>query len=337
MTFEIENFCQNHNEEFSVYYNYLKNPIYEAIILKSIEYLEHPIIKQKLINMIDENHKLILEKIKTTSLIVSYYKQNNLISRSEIGKFFTFYEKELSKININKKPDLLKLFYKLIYYDKCISVLKECFYIFSNYRACIYFMTPSINFNFYNKKNKKILDKVIVSFKDNLNTLSQVVSKSYFGDENPWAKYYSTAYSLFNTLLIMQKYYKDPLKKLDISFIVKKECNKKDIIKNLCKKYHNLKMQESDIDNKFNSKNINNISQFIVNVKRLGYDMWFVIPLVFETIYESYILENIQESIVFGTHNIHLQRKNHLLAIMCYILIKENYITNINILNRFND
>ena len=337
MTFKIENFCQNHNEEFAVYYSYLKNPIYEAILLKSIEYLEHPIIKQKLIDMIDKNHKLILKKIKTTSLIVSYYKQNNLITRSEIGKFFTFYEKELSKINVNKKSDLLKLFYKLIYYDKCISVLKECFYIFSNYRACIYFMTPSINFNILNKKNKKILDKVVISFKDNLNTLSQVISKSYIGDENPWAKYYSTAYSLFDTLLIMQKYYKEPLKELDINFIVKKECNKKDIIKNLCKNYHTEKMKVSDIDDKLIPKNINNISQFIINIKRIGYDMWFVIPLVFKSIYELYILENVQESIVFGAHNIHLQKKNHLLAVMCYILVKENYITNINILNGFNE
>jgi hypothetical protein len=337
MTFKIQNFCQNHNEEFAIYYNYLKNPIYEAILLKSIEYLEHPRIKQKLIDMIDQNHKLILKKIKTTSLIVSYYKQNNLISRSEIGKFFTFYEKELSKINVNKKSDLLKLFYKLIYYEKCISVLKECFYIFSNYRACIYFMTPSINFNIPNKKNKKIIDKVVISFKDNLNTLSQIISKSYIGDENPWAKYYSTAYSLFDTLLIMQKYYKEPLKELDINFIVKKECNKKDIIKNLCKNYHTEKMKVSDIDDKLIPKNINNISQFIVNMKRIGYDMWFVIPLVFKSIYELYILENVQESIVFGTHNIHLQKTNHLLAVMCYILVKENYITNINILNRFNE
>lgn len=337
MSFQLENFCEEHNEEFATYYSYLKNPIYEAILLKCIEYLEHPRIKAKLESLIDENHKLILEKIEITSLIIEYYKQNNLISRSEIGKFFTFYEKELQKTNIQKKSDLLKLFYKLIYYEKCISVLKECFYIFSNYRACIYFMTPSINFNIPTKSSKKILDKTVVQFKDNLTTLSQMISKNYFGDENPWAKHYSTAYGLFKTLLILEKYYKDPLEKLGIEFTIKKKCPPRDIISKLCRQYHTNKMRETAIDIKLNPKHINTVSQFIVNMKRIGYDLWFVIPLVFNAIYESYSLIGIQESNVFGTHRIHLQKTNHSLAVMCYILVRDDYITNVNILNRFND
>ncbi len=337
MSFRLENFCEEHNAEFAVYYSYLKNPIYEGILIKCIEYLEHPRIKAKLESLIAENYKLILEKIKITSLIIEYYKQNNLIGRSEIGKFFTFYENELRKINPQKKSDLLKLFYKLVYYDKCISVIKECFYIFSNYRACIYFMTPSVNFNIITTNNKKILDKIVTQFKDNLNTLSQIISKNYFGDENPWAKHYSTAYGLFETLLILEKYYKDPLKKLDIKFIIKKKCLSKNIISEICKSYHTNKMRDSGIDEKINAKNINTIGQFIVNIKRIGYDLWYVIPLIFNSIYQSYSLEGIQESNVFGTHRIHLQKTNHSLAVMCYILIRDEHIQNVNILNRFND
>ena len=337
MSFRLENFCEEHNAEFATYYNYLKNPIYEAVLIKCIDYLEHPRIKAKLQLMIRENHELILEKIEITSLIVEYYKQNNLIGRSDIGKFFTFYEKELQKINQKKQDDLLKLFYKLVYYDKCISVLKECFYIFSNYRACIYFMTPSVNFNIPTKTSKKILDKTVEQFKDNFTTLSQIVSKNYFGDENPWAKHYSTAYSLFETLLILQKYYKDPLKKIGIEFTIKKKCLSRNIISKICKIYHSNKMRYSEIDEKINPKYINTVGQFIVNMKRIGYDLWFVIPLIFNAIYQSYALIGIQQSNVYGTYHIHLQKTNHSLAVMCYILFRDEHIKNVNILNRFNE
>jgi hypothetical protein len=94
-----------------------------------------------------------------------------------------------------------ELFYKLIFYENCISVLKECFYIFSEYRACIYFMTPSINFN---NTKKNIIENVIISFRDNINTLNQIISKIYLGDKNPWGSiYYSTAYSMTQEVLFL--------------------------------------------------------------------------------------------------------------------------------------
>ena len=333
--FKIENFCSDHHLEFKKYYDYLNNPFYLSILLKCLHYVDHQQVKDKIYSMITENKKYVLERISMISTIIEFYKKNNLINKSEIGHFFTFYEIELKKINQNNNKDLLKLFYKLIHYKGCISVLKECFYIYSDYRACIYFMTPSINF--YDTKKDNV-DKVIKNFKDNINTLNQIITKVYIHDESPWgSKYYTSAYTMFETLLILKKYYNDPLKKLTIIFTIKEQCLNKDITKELCKSYHKLKMQKSNIDNKMNEKYINNVSQFIINLKNMGYDMWFVIPLVFNVIYKSYTLSNIMESLVVGHEKVYYQKMNNKIGIMAFILVNNNFISSVNIFKNFND
>lgn len=321
----IENFCKEHNKEFKLYYNYLNNPFYLSILLTCLKYINHEKIQKKILVMIIENHDLVLDKLNKIDIIISYYIQNNLIKKSEIGKFFYFYQINRKNINTNNYQDLLKLFNKMISYERCISVLKECFYIFSEYRACIYFMTPSINF--YNTK-KNIIEKVILSFRDNLNTLNQIISKVYLGDKNPWGSiYYSSAYSMFETLFIIKKYYKDPFEILNIKFIVNKKSNKN--IKELCDKYN--KYEKLDINK------IHSISQFIIILKKKGYDLWFVIPFVFNTIYKDYEIIGLQDSEIIGNKNIYLQKSNNKLGLMCYILSVHGFITNINIFKNFND
>ena len=333
--FKIEDFCEEHNSEFKKIYEYLNNPVYMNSIMSLLYILNTDIMRNKILFMIKNNHNLVKEKLNTIDIIISFYKQNNLINKSEIGLFFTFYETNKENIDINNYNDLLELFYKLISYEKCLSVLKECFYIFSDYKACIYFMTPSINF--YNTK-KDIIHKVILNFKDNINTLNQILTKTYLGDPNPWkSKYYSSAYAMFESLFIIKKYFESPLDVLDIKFIVTKECPKNKIINNLCKKYHANKFTNSEIDNKLNCKNINNISQFIINLKRLGYDMWFVIPLVFDSIFENYELINVQQSNLIGSAKIYQQKMNNKLGIMCFILADYGLISNVNIFDNFND
>jgi hypothetical protein len=280
--------------------------------------------------MIPNNHSYILDKLNKINILIFYYKKNNLINKSEIGKFFNYYLKCIKNIDINNYNDLYKLFYQLITYENCIQLLKECFYIFSDYRACIYFMTPSINF--YLTKKEVILE-VLSYFKDNLNTLNQIISKTYIGDINPWgSKYYSTAYAMFETLYIIKKYIKDPLKELNITFKIKKKCNKKLILQNLLINYEN-----SNLNKKLKIEEIKNVSEFIINLKKKGYDIWFVIPLVFNTIYEDYKLEGIPESTTFGYKKIYYQKMNNLIGFMSFILLENNYISNINIFKNFND
>jgi hypothetical protein len=134
-----------------------------------------------------------------------------------------------------------------------------------------------------------------------------------------------------------KKYYKDSLKELDIIFKVNKKCSKSKMMDNLCKNYHKIKLINSEIDNKINKKNINTISQFIINLKHLGYDLWTIIPFIFNNIYIDYEFENIVDSNVFGYKKIYYQKMNNKLGIMCYILVNEGYITNVNIFQKFND
>lgn len=318
-TFKIENFCSTHNLEFKTYYNYLNNPFYLQIILNCIPYLNHDIIKKKIYSLITTNHDYILDKLNKIDIIISFYKENNLINRSAIGKFFYFYEKERNKIDDHNFQHLFKLFYKLIFYENCISVLKECFYIFSDYRACIYFMTPSIDFKNTTKKN---INNVVKNFKDNLNTLNQIISKIYIGDENPWGSpEYSAAFAMFETLFILNKYYKDPLKILDIEFIVLKQANDKDIV--------------TELRNKINKNYINNVSSAIITLKRMNYNLWDTIIFIFNIIYKEYTMKNIKEAEIYGYKNIYKQKMNNELGIMCYILVKNNYITNTNIFHDF--
>jgi hypothetical protein len=324
----IENFCRDHHIEFKKYYNYLNNPFYLGILSKCLEYIDDKRVKDKIYKMIVDNHTVVIDKLDKIDTIIHFYKQNNLINKSEIGNFFKFYEIHRKKTNVKNNKDLLKLFYTLIKYPKCIAVLKECFYIFSDYRACIYFMTPSINFY---DTTKPIIDKVVLNFRDNLNTLSQIISKTYIGDKNPWGRMYSTAYATFETFIILNKYYKDPLKKLKIDFKVNKRCNKNKILHNLLINYKKNRLTNHDI------KKINNVSDFILKMKRFGYDLWFVIPLVFNTIYTDYHLNGIMESDLISYEKIYFQKMNNKIAIMAYILTNDGFITNTNIFKNFNE
>jgi hypothetical protein len=336
--FKIENFCQEHNEEFKKYYNFLNSSIGYQITLQYLNYLHNDKLKEHILNLIKKNHKYIIDRLNKIDIIISFYKQNKLINKSEIGKFFSFYEIHKNKTDIKNDKQLFELFYKLISYNGCLDVLKECFYIFSDYRSCIYFMTPSVNFNKVTSKNKILIKNVIHNFRDNLNTMNQVISHVYSGTKTPWGSHlYTMGYSMFETLMIIKQYFKNPLKEINIEFSIKKECNKKDIIKKLCYNYHMKKFKNSNIDDKINEKHVNNVSQFILILKRLGYDLWFVVYLVFDTIYPIYKFKGITLPIIYTHEKIQLQMKNNELGVMCFILTENGFITNSNIFNNFND
>ena len=332
--FKIENFCEEHYKEFKIYYEYLNNPVYISVFSYYLQFMNDERMKIRIKELISKNKSYIYEKINIIDTVTYYYQQNNLIHKSEIGHFFKYYQKYRSEINISNKKlnnnDIFDLFYKMISYDKLISVLKEIFYIFSDYRACIYYLTPSINFHYPTKNIKEKMDEIIQKFKDNINTLNQIISKIYIGDQNPWGSpLYSTAYSMFETLIILKQYYKEPLNKIRIHFIIKEKCLKKNIIPKLLDKINNLQNASN-----FECKTI---SEAIIYLRKKGYDLWFVIPFIFNIIYPKYILENIPESGIVGTKRIYQQKMNNILGVLCFILCENDFISNINIFKKFND
>jgi hypothetical protein len=322
--FKIQNFCDEHNEEFKIYYNYLNNPIYIAIYMKCLSYMNHPVIKTKIFELIIRNKKYIYDKLDKIDTIIYFYEQNNLIKKSDIGKFFIFYKKQKESINIRKNKDLFEFFYKLISYENLLSVLKECFYIFSDYRACVYYMTPSVNFH---STKKNILNNVVKHFKDNINTLNQIISKIYIGDENPWGSpYYSTAYSMFETLMILKKYYKDPLEKINIKFNFKEKY----------KQSQTIKILKTKIGNVHCNKKMENINHFILLFKKMGYNLWFIVPTIFNSIFKKYTFNGIPESNIIGNKLIYQQKLNNVIGAMIFILVKHNFISNLIIFNNTN-
>ncbi len=171
-----------------------------------------------------------------------------------------------------------------------------------------------------------------MNFRDNINTLNQIITKIYVGDASPFGSpLYTTAYTMFETLIIIKKYFKNPLELLNIGFKPLKKISEKSILNTLHSNFEKYKLNTKNINK------INNVSHFIVELKRLGYDLWFAVNLVFDTIYESYELNNIKESLVINHKNIYLQKQNNILGVKCYILVDNNYISNINIFNNFND
>ena len=350
---KIENFCELNNERFKIYYSYLDNTEKLNQFIYYLKFIQHRDFHKRLLSLISINKKAILDNCKNMDILISFYKQNNLINKSEIGKFFSFYEieyKKISAIGKGKKNKLkitdlsiLKMFLKIINYERFVETLKEILYIFSDYRACIYFMTPSINFENYQYTKKEVVKDIVLKFRPNINTLNQIISHIYVGYKNRWGSgYYATALAMFDTLMILKKYFKNVLSILKIKFECANERElklkkSKDIIKKICENYHKNKMFESEIDNMINEKKINNVSQFIINLKRLGYDMWFVIPLVFDSIYRKYKISGLCKPFIWGTDKIYLQNMNNELGFMCFKLVEDGYISNIHIFNRFND
>lgn len=326
--FKISDFCQNHNIEFKKHYQTISK--YEFID-KYISYINDPKFYKIILMFIKVNKDYIKNIYEKIDIITKTYMKNELIQKSEIGKFFKYYSFYRKKIDLNKKDDLIYLTYKQLLYPHVISLLKECFYIFSDYRSCLYYMTPSIDF--YNT-DKKTINNIIRHFKDNINTLTQIITKTYLSGNNPWGlKYYCSAYTMYETLIIIEKYYPDPLKKIGILFTSKKKLNHKKIMSTLIDKFNQLS------DSKI--KKSRTVSEFIILLKQRKYTLWQTVLFVFNTIYITYSLKNIPDSLVYGCTNIYYQKQNNKIGVMAYLLnkyiLQENgeKLNNKNIFNGF--
>jgi len=334
----IANFCNDNinNKKYKKYYDFLNNPQNIFITTQFMKFLYTETIKNKLSKLIKKNKNEIKKSIENAHIIIDFYDKNENVRNSPIGQFFQYFKDKIIHIKLTDDKQLLALFYKLIEYPSLLSILKECFYIFSNYRACLYFMTPSINFKTCSKDK---IELYIKYFASNQNTLTSLISKIYIGDKNPWGSpYYSTAIAMFETLNILGMHYETKnyniLKKIKISTNIKLiHKTKKAQIDALLKKFDMNKINKKD---NIKNENLFNISQFIIILKKMGYDIWFVIPLIFDTLYK-YDFKGIQESNILGYQKIYHQKINLKIGVMIYILTLDGFITNMHIFNNFND
>ena len=331
-SFSIANFCEVDGIEFKKYYEYLNNPDIFQMCISMIPHLMSDKIQTSLFSKIELNKEVVVDKMKKVDTIISFYEMNDDIRYSEIGQFFGFYKRIKDKMKItNSSPSkkLLLFFNELILYPKVLSVLKECFYIFSDRRSCVYYLTPGIDFN--NTTKKAEVKRVVKHFKGNMSMLTQIISKTYQFNDNPWgSKYYSSAYATFDTFQILKKYFNDPLKECDLNVTThlrKFDSNKK-MVDYLCKMYHEYKLGPSKYDDQISPNHIQNTTHFLIALKKLGYDLWFIIPLMMDGLYGSYEIKNIIFPIYHCDKYIQLQSNNFKIGIMAFLLVRDGFITN---------
>ncbi len=335
--FSIADFCDVQGQEFKKYYEYLNNPVIVQMCVSMIPQLMSEKIQMFLLEKIKANKDILIDKMRKVDTIISFYEMNDDIKYSDVGQFFTFYQrvKTEMKINEHSTPDKYLLFFnELILYPKVLSVLKECFYIFSDRRSCVYYLTPGINFSDSTPDKKKSIERVVKHFKNNISMMTQMISKTYQFNDNPWgSKYYSSAYATFDTFQILRKYFKDPFKECDLTVktSLRKFPSKEKQIEYLCKMYHEFKFSNSQYNSQINPNHIQNATHFLIALKKLGYDLWFILPLMIDSLYDSYEIDNITFPIHHCDKYIHLQSNNFKIGIMAYLLVRDGFITNTNV------
>lgn len=321
--FTIDNFCEENNKLFKKIYLFLNKPKNIIILMNTLKIFTHPKGKMIVLKEIKKNKDKVHQILKDFHVIMDYYKSNNLVLKSNVGHFILYYEHHLGKIKVKKDEDYLLFFDKIINYPNLISLLKEIFYILSDYRSCIYFMTPDIKFRNTNKEN---IDEFIKKFYNNQSMCFSIISGYYPNDNSPWGQYYTGAYSCFESLIILKKYYNDPLKSLKIDFKYKKKNNKVKIMKKI-RDLYNIKIDKND--------KMLNVTNFIILMKKLNYGMHEVIDSVFDIIYEDTRLKKIQKCYIINGIKIFNQKKNFELGVKIFILVNDGYITNVNCFENF--
>jgi hypothetical protein len=315
-------FCETNNKLFKKIYLFLNNPKNMQLTMYYIRLLHHPKAKPLVLEQLKEHKKEIKSMLENFRVILSFYKQNNKILKSDIGHFIMYYEYHLNKTKMNCDKDYLQFFYTLLAYPKLFSLLKNIFYILSDYRACLYFASPHISMN---KSNLNTIQPIIQKFRSNQTMLFSMITGLYPGDNCPWGSpFYTGAYNCFESLIQLKKFYKQPLKELKIEFKYKKKNLK---IHQKIEQLYNVKLNQK--------QKVNNSTQFIIFMKKLGYDLYQVVDALFEMVYEKPIFKNIQDCFIVDAKKIYHQKKNYEYGIKIFLLVENDLINNINCFDHF--
>ena len=319
----MNRFCEENNVMFKRIYKFLDNPKNIFILMKTLKIFFHPKARPILLNEIKKNKSKINSIAENFHIVMEYYKNNNLVLKSKVGHFIMYFEHNLKNIKVKSDKDYLDFMLKILNYPNLISLLKEIFYVLSDYRSCIYFMTPNIKFR---NTNKETINEFVTKFRSNQNMCFSIISGYYPNDNSPWGYYYTGAYASFESLNILSKYYQNPLRELKIDFKYKKKHTKEQILKKISNIY-NIKLKKNE--------KIINITNFIILMKRLKYDMHEVVDSIFKIIYEGVSFKNIERCYVINGIKIFSQKKNYELGIKIYLLVSNGYITNVNCFENF--
>ena len=184
-------------------------------------------------------------------------------------------------------------------------------------------MTPNIKFRNTSKSN---VDEFVKKFNNNQNMLFSIISGYYPKDNSPWGLHYTGAFACFESLIILKKYYKEPLVPLKIQFKYSKKNNEKQIMKKMSNLY-NIKLNRNE--------KIITITNFIILMKKLKYCMHEVVDSIFNMIYNKFTLKNVHKCYVNTPIKLFNQKKNYDLGVKIFILVNDGFITNVNCFENF--
>ena len=312
-------------------YEYIFNEVFKIINSKQGVMLYHrylilfnnKLYTHKILEGFKKDWNNLYKKIKNIRSNIKIIIKSKQINRNKIynGLFFIY---NCFK-NIKSPKTYIKEIKNIINHPQIYDIIYYLFFILSNIARCEYMI---LNKKSIKIKDKKELNKFLKLYKDEFPFIKEYITNIIPGNKNKWGYgEYSTACSMYYTLIFINKFYLNPLKKLGINLIYTKRIRNKKIILN------NLEKELNKNGININKKNYNEI---IIDLKKLGYNMWFVIELLFKNIYINYKINNIPAVKIDLMRNVGYQENNNILGIMCYLLVKDKYINNTTIFKNFN-
>ena len=312
-------FCNKECNKYKKLYLQLENEKIKKKFIMFIVLLNYDIFKKIIYLIFKDNWHIFKKEIDTTKkkikCILSDKKKYNIFFKKIMMDCYSVLNK------INTYQNLFDIFYQYINNPNLLKIIKICLFIIKDYKLCKFLSK-------FDKNNikKKDLNFLIKVCKNNINYLNIFINNILPTTITNWGnKNYSTSRSMYLTLQLLSKYYKNPLKKLNIQIILGKKNNTKKSIesfKKICKKYK-IVIKKND---KFLTLN-----NCLIFLKKLGINMWNSVDILIRSIYPKFKLTNVEKDFTFTCN----ESYNNITGIKCFILTKNGFITNANIFRRF--
>ena len=133
--------------------------------------------------------------------------------------------------NIKTYRTFIKYVPKILNDPNIYQTIKEFLYILSEKKRCKFLVDQNLK---KGKLDKNYIKNIVSVLGNNLNLLKEFIFIKYEGNNNSWGKVeYESAYKMFKTLNIIDKYFDDPLKLLNIKCNLGKMDSLDNIIENL--------------------------------------------------------------------------------------------------------
>ena len=320
-------YCNENYLFFEKNYNLINDKNIEMKFYRMIYSLDEQkyiILDEILLNKIKENWKGIEKYMNMVENVIKKLKLAKNLEGLQVEKLMDDF---LSTKKLIENPETFLKYMKIFIYRKNLyNEIKELLLILSNKYTCELILNKNLK---KEKCSKKYIEKVIKLANGNYDILIKLIYPKIFKFKNEFQKKeYENIYKFFTCLKLIEKYDLNPLKLLNIN-VPNKPTNK-----TINRILDELELQYIiDSNNDFDDKleKVNNISEYILLMKKRGHTLWYIINYIWKNIYGKDPEGNIYNSNIVSSNNIELQKMNYLIAIKLYKLCDDGFISSTNI------